>query len=105
MENLGKAGLFEPLSFTVGEGEIVGLIGLVGSGKEVCKCLAGLEKADTGSVFLDGKKLPSGSPGQRRAGGIGHIPIDRRSEGLALMMNVAENVNLLVLNRLKAPGS
>jgi ribose transport system ATP-binding protein len=105
VENLGKAGFFQPLSFTVREGEIVGLIGLVGSGKEeVCKCLAGLERADTGSISLDGKKLPGGSPSGAVRAGIGHIPIDRRSEGLALMMNVAENVNLLVLNRLKAGG-
>ena len=105
VEDLGKTGLFEPISFTVDEGEIVGLIGLVGSGKEeVCKCLAGLERADTGSIFLDGKRLPSGSPSAAVQAGIGHIPIDRRSEGLALMMNVAENVNLLVLNRLKAGG-
>ncbi len=105
VENLSKAGFFEPLSFTVGEGEIVGLIGLVGSGKEeVCKCLAGLEKADTGSIALDGRKLPRGSPSSTVRAGLGHIPIDRRSEGLALMMNVAENVNLLVLNRLKAGG-
>jgi ribose transport system ATP-binding protein len=105
VENLSKAGFFEPLSFTVREGEIVGLVGLVGSGKEaVCRCIAGLEKADTGDVFLDGRKLPSGSPSGAVKAGIGHIPIDRRSEGLALMMSVAENVNLLVLNRLKTAG-
>jgi ribose transport system ATP-binding protein len=105
VENLSKAGLFEPLSFTVGQGEIVSLIGLVGSGKEtVCRCISGLERADTGSVFLDGRKLPSGSPSGAVRAGIGHIPIDRRSEGLALMMSVAENVNLLALDRLKTAG-
>jgi ribose transport system ATP-binding protein len=89
----------------VGEGEIVSLIGLAGSGKEaVCRCLAGLEKADSGSVFLDARRLPGGSPGAAVKAQIGHIPIDRRSEGLALMMSVAENVNLLVLNRLKTAG-
>jgi ribose transport system ATP-binding protein len=105
VENLSKAGHYQPLNFTVREGEIVSLIGLVGSGKEaVCRCIAGLEKADTGGVFLDGRKLPSGSPSAAVRAGIGHIPIDRRSEGLALMMSVAENVNLLVLNRLKTVG-
>lgn len=105
VEKLGKEGVFQPLSFTVGEGEIVGLIGLVGSGKEeVCTCLAGLERADSGSIFLDGKKLPAGSPQAAVRAGIGHIPIDRRSEGLALMMSVADNVNLLVLKRLRAGG-
>ena len=105
VENLSKAGCFQPLTFTVREGEIVSLIGLVGSGKEaVCSCIAGLERADTGGVILDGRKLPSGSPSAAVRAGIGHIPIDRRSEGLALMMSVAENVNLLVLNRLKTAG-
>jgi ribose transport system ATP-binding protein len=105
VENLSKAGFFEPLSFTVREGEIVGLVGLVGSGKEsVCNCIAGLDKADTGDVFLNARKLPGGSPSGAVKAGIGHIPIDRRSEGLALMMSVAENVNLLVLNRLKTAG-
>jgi ribose transport system ATP-binding protein len=105
VDNLSKAGFFQPLSFTVREREIVGLVGLVGSGKEaVCRCIAGLDKADTGSIFLDGRKLPSGSPSSAVSAGIGHIPIDRRSEGLALMMSVAENVNLLVLNRLKTAG-
>jgi ABC-type sugar transport system ATPase subunit len=67
-------------NFTVREGEIVSLIGLVGSGKEaVCRCIAGLEKADTGGIILDGRKLPSGSPGGAVRAGIGHIPIDRRS--------------------------
>jgi ribose transport system ATP-binding protein len=105
VENLGKAGCFEPLSFTVREGEIVSLVGLVGSGKEeVCKCIAGLEKSDTGSISLDGRKLPNGSAGSAVRAGLGHIPIDRRDEGLALQMSVAENVNFLVFNRLKVAG-
>jgi len=105
VESLGRAGSFEPVSFTVGEGEIVSLVGLVGSGKEeICRCIAGLEKADTGSVFLDGRKLPVGSPDAAVRAGIGHVPIDRRNEGLALMMSVVQNVNLLVLDRLKTAG-
>ena len=105
VENLSKARFFQPLSFTVREGEIVSLIGLVGSGKEtVCGCIAGLERADTGSVILDGRRLPSGSPSAAVRAGIGHVPIDRRNDGLALMLSVAENVNLLVLNRLKTAG-
>jgi ribose transport system ATP-binding protein len=105
VENLSKQGAFEPLSFSVREREIVSMVGLVGSGKEeVCKCINGLDKPDTGTIFLDGKKLPAGSPRSAVRGGLGHIPIDRRNEGLALGMTVAENVNLLVLNRLKVAG-
>jgi ribose transport system ATP-binding protein len=105
VENLSKAGHFEPLSFTIKEGEIVSLVGLVGSGKEeVCRCITGLQKADTGSITLDGRKLPNGSSGSAVRAGLGHIPIDRRDEGLALAMSVAENINFLVLNRLKVAG-
>jgi ribose transport system ATP-binding protein len=48
--------------------------------------------------------LPPGSPNAAVGAGIGHIPIDRRNEGLALGMSVAENVNLLVMDRLKVAG-
>ncbi len=105
VEGLSLAGGFEPLTFAVGEGEIVSLVGLVGSGKEeLCRCIAGLERADTGSITLDGRRLPMGSPDAAVRAGIGHVPIDRRNEGLALMMSVVENVNLLVLDRLKRAG-
>ena len=105
VDNLYKKGAFEPISFTIRKGEIVSLVGLVGSGKEeICRCLNGLERADRGAVILGGKKLAAGSPRDAVASGEGHIPIDRRSEGLALGMTVAENVNLLVLGRLKNVG-
>jgi ribose transport system ATP-binding protein len=103
--NLSKRGAFEALNISIRKGEIISLVGLVGSGKEaVCRCITGLEKADTGSITLGGKKLVPGSPSETVRLGIGHIPIDRRSEGLALGMTVAENVNLLVLDRLKTAG-
>jgi len=105
VRDLSKRGAFEPFNLTVRKGEIVSLVGLVGSGKEaVCRCINGLEKPDRGSISLGGKKLAPGSPSETVRSGIGHIPIDRRSEGLALGMTVAENVNLLVLDRLKVGG-
>ena len=105
VENLGRRGAFEPISFVVRKGEIVSLVGLVGSGKEeLCQCINGLENAETGSVFLNGKKMLMGSPNGAVRAGIGHIPIDRRNDGLALGMSVAENVNLLVMNRLTYAG-
>jgi ribose transport system ATP-binding protein len=105
VRDLSKRGAFEPFNFSVRKGEIVSLVGLVGSGKEaVCRCITGLDKPDSGSISLGGKKLAPGLPSATVRSGIGHIPIDRRSEGLALGMTVAENVNLLVLDRLKVAG-
>ena len=105
VQNLCKRGEFEPIDFSVRRGEIISIVGLVGSGKEaVCRCITGLEKPDSGSISLGGKKLAWGSPSESVRSGIGHIPIDRRSEGLALGMGVAENVNLLVLDRFKVAG-
>jgi ribose transport system ATP-binding protein len=105
VQDLSRKGSFEPLSFTVRKGEIVSLVGLVGSGKEdVCRCVTGLERPDGGSMELMGKKYSGGSPSHAVRLGIGHIPIDRRNEGLASTMSVAENVNLLVLNALSVAG-
>ncbi len=105
VRNLTKRGGFEPVSFSVRRGEIVSLVGLVGSGKEeLCRCITGLVKPDSGSIMLGGKKLVPGSPRDTVQSGLGHVPIDRRSEGLALGMSVADNVNLLVLDQLKVAG-
>lgn len=105
VNGLKKVKAFEPVSFEVKSGEIVGLVGLVGSGKEeLCACICGLEKPDEGTVLLDGKKISHRAPENAVSAGIGHIPIDRRSEGLALGMTVSDNVNLLVLDRLKSLG-
>lgn len=102
---LSRRKAFEPLSFAVRRGEIVSLVGLVGSGKEaVCRCINGLERPDGGAVLLEGAKLPLGSPSEAVRRGIGHVPVDRRSDGLALAMSVSENVNLLVLERLRVAG-
>ena len=105
VRDLSKRGAFEPINFSVRKGEIISLVGLVGSGKEeLCRCITGLEKPDTGSITLGGKRLAPGSPRDTVRSGLGHVPIDRRSEGLALGMSVADNVNLLVLEQLKVAG-
>jgi len=105
VKDLSRRKAFEPLSFAVRRGEIVSLVGLVGSGKEaVCRCINGLERPDTGGVYLNGEQIPPGSPTEAVRRGIGHVPVDRRSDGLALAMSVSENINLLVLEQLRVAG-
>jgi ribose transport system ATP-binding protein len=105
VRDIARQGQFEPISFSVARGEIVSLVGLVGSGKEaVCRCITGQERPDSGRMELYGRRLPGGSPRAAVRLGVGHVPIDRRNEGLATNMSVAENVNLLVLKLLRFLG-
>jgi ribose transport system ATP-binding protein len=101
VEGLGLAGRFRDFRLRLARGEIVSLVGLLGSGKEeVCRCLAGSLQPDRGTIRLAGRKVRFGSPKQAIAAGIGCVPIDRRNEGLATSLDVASNINLLVLRRL-----
>ncbi len=105
VDKIAKAGAFEPLDFEVCEGEIISLVGLVGSGKEeLCRCIAGLDKYDSGSITISGRAPGNGSSRSAVLNGIGHVPVERREEGLALNMTVADNINQLVLDRLKKGG-
>jgi ribose transport system ATP-binding protein len=98
---LAKAGAFRDFSLDLHAGEIVGLVGLLGSGKEeVCRCLMGAERPDAGSIEVRGRPVRFASPKDAIAVGVGCVPIDRRSEGLATTLDVADNLNLLVLRRL-----
>ena len=102
-KSLGMAGRFSGFDLKLRKGEIISLVGLLGSGKEeVCKCLTGVEKADTGSIEVAGKPVRFTSPKDAIANSIGCIPIDRRNEGLATSLDVAENINLLVLDRMRS---
>ncbi|HYD40855.1 MAG TPA: sugar ABC transporter ATP-binding protein [Anaeromyxobacter sp.] len=102
VRGLHKEGLFRDFSLDLRAGEIVGLVGLLGSGKEaVCRCLMGAERPDGGTIEVGGKRVRFRSPKDAIRVGIGCVPIDRRSEGLATSLDVAENVNLLVLRGLR----
>ena len=101
VSGLEKKGHFVPLDFTVRKGEILSLVGVLGSGKEgVCRCIAGIMKADRGTITIDGQNVNINSPKDAIQVGIGYIPIDRRNEGLALQMDVMANTTLIKLKQL-----
>ncbi|WP_184809208.1 sugar ABC transporter ATP-binding protein [Actinophytocola algeriensis] len=98
VENLSRGGEFEHVSFTVRAGEIVGIAGLVGAGRsEVLETVYGARKSDTGSVWVNGKRLKPGSVMAAVAAGIGLAPEERKSQGLLLDQSVANNVTLASL--------
>ncbi|MFI5610591.1 sugar ABC transporter ATP-binding protein [Amycolatopsis sp. NPDC051903] len=99
VEDLGVAGSFAGVSFTVREGEIVGLAGLVGSGRsEVLETVYGARKPTSGRVKLAGKPLPGGVTAAVR-NGLGLAPEERKSQALLLQESVARNVSLASLRR------
>ncbi|HVO39268.1 MAG TPA: sugar ABC transporter ATP-binding protein [Spirochaetia bacterium] len=101
VEGLSMDGRFQDFNLELHKGEIVSLVGLLGSGKEeVCRVLGGSEQPGAGTVFVDGRRVSFSSPKDAIAVGIGCVPIDRRNEGLATSLDVADNINLLVLRQL-----
>jgi len=83
-------------SFSLRRGEILGVFGLMGSGRtEMVRALFGLDRADEGTLRRAGAEQPvRGGPSLRLAGGLGYLSEDRKGEGLALPLSVADNVTL-----------
>jgi ribose transport system ATP-binding protein len=93
VEGLTRHGVFAKVSFGVREGEILGLAGLVGSGRtEVARAIFGADALDAGRIWLEGRALAIGSPRQAIASGIGYLTEDRKVLGLFLAMTVRDNI-------------
>ena len=90
--------LVEDVSFTLRKGEIVGLSGLVGSGRsDLAQVIFGAHPADAGEIVIDGKKAAIHSPREAMRLGIAYVSEDRQRQGLVLPMSVKENVTLTTL--------
>lgn len=95
VENLGRKGVFEGISFQVSAGEVLGIAGLVGAGRtEVVRCIAGVDRADQGRVSLEGTPLRLGNPSAAIRAGIVMVPEDRKGQGLNLDRTAAQNISL-----------
>ena len=81
-------------SFAVREREIVGIAGVEGNGQhELIECLAGLRRAESGAVLIDGRPAPRGAAA-RFAAGLAHVPADRHRRGMVAEFTLAENLAL-----------
>ncbi len=93
VEGLTRRGVVENISFSLRRGEIVGVAGLVGTGRtEMARLLIGADRPDSGKLTLCGQVVQIGSPRQALMHGIGMLPESRKDEGLVLMRSVSENV-------------
>ena len=100
VQELSVRGVFEPLSFTVRAGEVVGLAGLVGSGRsEVLEAIYGARRPTTGEVTIDGTRLRPGSVRDAVNHGIGLSPEERKSQGLLLDEPIFQNITLSTFAR------
>ncbi|GAA5230487.1 sugar ABC transporter ATP-binding protein [Arthrobacter cryoconiti] len=98
VSKLGSKDKFKDISFTVKAGEIVGIAGLVGAGRtEVLRAIAGADKYDHGSVRIRNKPLQRGSVEAAIKAGIGHVPEDRKVQGLVLDASVNDNLGYATL--------
>jgi rhamnose transport system ATP-binding protein len=95
VEGLTRAGVFANVSFSVRRGEIVGLAGLVGSGRsEVARAIFGVDTLDAGTVTVAGRTLPGDDPRATIAAGVAMVPEDRREQGLILELSIERNATL-----------
>ena len=100
VDGLGLKGEFADVSFDVRAGEIVGLAGLVGSGRsEILETIYGARKATSGSVSIVGKRLKAGSVNAAVEAGVGLSPEERKSQGLILEEPIFKNVTLATFAR------
>ncbi len=101
VRNLSRVGVFSDVSLSVCCGEIVGITGLLDSGRnELALALAGIVPADHGLIELEGQKIALTRPSDAISAGIGYLPEDRLSEGLFLEKSIRENITAAVLKRL-----
>jgi rhamnose transport system ATP-binding protein len=101
VQHLTHKPLTKDVSFELREGEIVGMAGLVGSGRsELAQVIFGFTPAQSGTIKIDGKAFRIKNPGQAMRHGIAYLPEDRGTQGLIRAMDVRANTSLTVLRML-----
>ncbi len=92
-KGLGHHGTIKPYDLTVNRGEVVGLTGLLGSGRsELVRTIYGADKPDSGELDFKGKKLLVGAPIDAIKAGMAYLPEDRKAEGIISDLSVRENI-------------
>lgn len=100
-KGLSHAGTIKPFDLDIHKGEVVGLTGLLGSGRsELARAIYGADKAQTGTLKVDGKEVKINSPIDAMNVGMGLLPDDRKAEGIIGDLSVRENIILAMQAKL-----
>lgn len=103
VENLMKEGQFENINFTLQKGDILGITGLIGSGRtEVAQAIFGLNKPDSGKIIIKGTDTEISNPEDAIRSGIALLPEDRLHQGLFDAQSIGDNIVITILKRLVA---
>jgi simple sugar transport system ATP-binding protein len=101
VERLSKAGAFEDVSLSLHRGEVLGITGLLDSGRnELALALSGVQPADGGKIKLEDEPVRLRNPRDAIQLGIGYVPEDRLTEGLFLQKPIRDNIMVSILDRL-----
>lgn len=105
LSGLTRRGVFQGVSFSLYPGEIVGLAGLIGSGRtEVARAIFGIDRPDAGTIELDGRQARIHSATQAVRAGIAMVPEERKQQAVVLGMSVSENLTIRHLRALSFGG-
>ena len=100
VEGLSQTGIVKDINLAVRKGEVVGVFGLMGSGRtELARMIFGLDRYETGSVHVGDNPLRKNEPADAIRNGIGFVTENRREEGLLMPISIAENIGLVSLDK------
>jgi ABC-type sugar transport system ATPase subunit len=101
VKDLTIQGIIENISFNLKSGEILGLFGLLGSGRmNIVRALYGIDSYDAGEIIIDGQPVLITGPDIALKNSIGYMPIDRKIRGLALSLSVSNNITMANISKL-----
>ncbi|MHB8595712.1 MAG: sugar ABC transporter ATP-binding protein [Ktedonobacteraceae bacterium] len=105
VRQLTRSEAFADVSFQLRRGEILGFAGLVGAGRtEVARVLFGIDRAESGEIWLKGKQVRIRSPQQAMEYGIAYVPEDRHQQGLVMNFSIVANITLAILQQVSRLG-
>jgi galactofuranose transport system ATP-binding protein len=100
LKQCGRAGSIAPMDLAIGKGEILGLAGLLGSGRtETARLIFGIDRIQTGEMFVDGKPVVFKTPGEAIRAGFAFTPENRKSDGIIPHLSIRENIVLALQAR------